>query len=60
MNVFENYLLTFLDIHKTANIYQGQRILVFPAASNPNIKIRISLLPKIFDSSFPIFAGYVT
>lgn len=31
-----------------------ERILVFPAASNPNIKILISLLPNIFESSFPI------
>lgn len=29
-------------------------ILVLPAASSPSIKIRISLLPKIFDSNFPI------
>lgn len=28
--------------------------LVLPAASRPNINIRISLLPKIFDNSFPI------
>ena len=31
-----------------------ERILVFPAASRPNIKILISLLPNIFDNSFPI------
>lgn len=34
-------------------------LLVFPAASKPNIKIRISLLPNIFDKAFdrlaPIF-----
>ena len=33
------------------------RILVFPAASSPNIKIRISLLPKIFDNIFPMVAS---
>ena len=31
-----------------------KRILVFPAASRPNIKILISLLPKIFDNNFPM------
>lgn len=31
-----------------------KRILVLPAASRPSIKMRISLLPKIFDSNFPI------
>lgn len=31
-----------------------QRILVFPAASSPNMRIRISLLPKIFDNNLPI------
>lgn len=31
-----------------------KRILVFPAASSPNIKILISLFPKIFDSNFPM------
>lgn len=35
------------------------RILVLPAASSPSINIRISLLPNIFDISFPIVNGLV-
>lgn len=39
-----------------------KRILVFPAASRPSIKIRISLLPKIlakvFDTDTPIVVIY--
>lgn len=31
-----------------------KKILVFPAASRPNIRILISLLPKILDNNFPI------
>ena len=31
-----------------------KRILVLPAASKPSMRMRISLLPKIFDKSLPI------
>jgi hypothetical protein len=34
-----------------------KRILVFPAASRPSMRILISLLPKILESSLPILAG---
>lgn len=39
---------------KICNHTVSQRILVFPAASSPNMRIRISLLPKIFDNNLPI------
>ena len=32
-------------------------VLVFPAASKPSIRIRISLLPKIFLKMFPMIAN---
>jgi hypothetical protein len=35
----------------------SNNILVFPAASNPSIRIRISLLPNIFDKIFPMVMG---
>ena len=33
------------------------KMVVFPAASKPSIKIRISLFPKTFDRIFPIFVS---
>lgn len=46
-------IFPFLDVVWPVTIMR-KRILVLPAASRPSIKIRISLLPNIFDSSFPI------
>ena len=45
----------FEDIQKNIVYIRLEKILVFPAASSPSIKILISLFPNIFDSSFPIF-----
>ncbi len=44
------YIMSITQTHST----NYKRILVFPAASSPNINILISLLPKILDSNLPI------
>lgn len=49
-----------MEVNEIGNIRYGSvygdsiHLLVLPAASKPSIRIRISLLPKIFDNSFPM------
>ena len=56
-NLMCYYWLLYKDNKKGVRLQfnlSSQRILVFPAASRPNIKILISLLPNILDNSFPM------
>ncbi|KAH9413383.1 hypothetical protein DERP_007859 [Dermatophagoides pteronyssinus] len=45
--------------NQTESINQFNHLLVLPDASKPNINIRISFEPKIFDKNFPIIQSNI-